>query len=87
MVNLLALIGVHVFVICPVDVITEEYSFSHSCDQSGKCFFIENTSLTFLTRLLEDDIYLVPEIDGVRILSNEKHEFLQKVPSKLQLLY
>ncbi|KAG0225975.1 hypothetical protein BGW42_003963 [Actinomortierella wolfii] len=29
----------------------------------------------------DDAIYLIPEIDGVRIISSEKCEFLQKVPS------
>src|SRR3954451_21195770 len=29
----------------------------------------------------DDAIYLVPEIDGVRIISSDKCEFLQKVPS------
>jgi hypothetical protein len=31
----------------------------------------------------DDAIYLVPEIDGVRVISCDKCEFLQKVPSML----
>jgi hypothetical protein len=33
----------------------------------------------------DDAIYLIPEIDGVRVISSDKCEFLQKVPSKLIL--
>ncbi|XP_028391423.1 vacuolar protein sorting-associated protein 16 homolog [Dendronephthya gigantea] len=39
------------------------------------------------TRFIEDDVYLVPEIDGIRIVSNEKHEFLQKVPSVVENVF
>ncbi|XP_046845974.1 vacuolar protein sorting-associated protein 16 homolog [Xenia sp. Carnegie-2017] len=39
------------------------------------------------TRFLDDDIYMVPEIDGIRIISNEKHEFLQKVPSVVENVF
>ena len=38
-----------------------------------------------VNHVLEDAVYLVPEIDGIRIVSNEKHEFLQKVLSKIPL--
>ena len=50
------------------------------------CSKLFSIDLNLLTGFLDDDVYLVPEIDGVRIISNEKHEFLQKVPGKLQLL-
>lgn len=30
----------------------------------------------------EDAIYLISEIDGVRVIGTEKCEFLQKVPSE-----
>ena len=31
----------------------------------------------------DDTIYLIPEIDGIRLISSEKCEFLQKVPSMI----
>jgi hypothetical protein len=34
----------------------------------------------------EEPIYLIPECDGVRIISNQKCEFLQKVPGKDQAI-
>ena len=50
--------------------------------------FVANlASLTVFTRVLEDNVYFIPEIDGIRIVSNEKHEFLQKVPSKFLLSF
>lgn len=30
----------------------------------------------------DDAIYLIPEIDGVRVITADKCEFLQKVPSE-----
>lgn len=38
-------------------------------------------------RVLEDNVYFIPEIDGIRIVSNEKHEFLQKVPSVVENVF
>jgi hypothetical protein len=35
----------------------------------------------------DDAIYLVPEIDGVRVISSDKCEFLQKVPSMLIIIF
>lgn len=32
---------------------------------------------------MDSHVHLVQEIDGVRVIGNETHELLQKVPSKL----
>lgn len=38
---------------------------------SGECRFV-----------LDEDSYLVPELDGVRILSRTSHEFLHEIPGE-----
>lgn len=35
----------------------------------------------------DDSIYLIPEVDGVRVISSDKCEFLQKVPSNVYHFY
>ncbi|XP_050500351.1 vacuolar protein sorting-associated protein 16 homolog [Diabrotica virgifera virgifera] len=35
----------------------------------------------------DTSIFLVPEIDGIRIVSNTQHELLQKVPESVQKIY
>ncbi|CAH1261291.1 unnamed protein product [Diabrotica balteata] len=35
----------------------------------------------------DSSIFLVPEIDGIRIVSNTQHELLQKVPESVQKIY
>ncbi|KAL1505520.1 hypothetical protein ABEB36_005068 [Hypothenemus hampei] len=39
------------------------------------------------TYLYENSIHLIPEIDGVRIVSNLHHELLQKVPEVVQKIF
>lgn len=39
-------------------------------------------TLTRLRFVLDEDSYLVPELDGVRIFSRSTHEFLHEVPGK-----
>lgn len=39
-------------------------------------------TLTKLRFVLDEDSYLVPELDGVRIFSRSSHEFLHEVPGK-----
>jgi len=34
----------------------------------------------FIKYSYDETIYLIPEVDGVRIISSDKCEFLQKVP-------
>lgn len=33
--------------------------------------------------VLDEDSYLVPELDGVRILSRTSHEFLHEIPGEM----
>lgn len=35
--------------------------------------------------VLDEDSYLVPELDGVRILSRTSHEFLHEIPGAVAL--
>ena len=46
------------------------------CYLCWNCFI----TLTVLTNVLDTPVHLVEEIDGVRIISNLVHEFLEKVP-------
>lgn len=39
-------------------------------------------TLTKLRFVLDEDSYLVPELDGVRIFSRSTHEFLHEVPGE-----
>lgn len=39
-------------------------------------------ALTKLRFVLDEDSYLVPELDGVRIFSRSTHEFLHEVPGE-----
>lgn len=39
-----------------------------------------SVALTKLRFVLDEDSYLVPELDGVRIFSRSTHEFLHEVP-------
>lgn len=39
-------------------------------------------ALTELRFVLDEDSYLVPELDGVRIFSRSAHEFLHEVPGE-----
>ena len=39
-------------------------------------------TLTTLRFVLDEDSYLVPELDGVRIFSRSTHEFLHEVPGE-----
>lgn len=38
--------------------------------------------MTKLRFVLDEDSYLVPELDGVRIFSRSTHEFLHEVPGE-----
>ncbi|CAG9822683.1 unnamed protein product [Phaedon cochleariae] len=42
---------------------------------------------TKMTYFYDSSIHLVPEIDGVRIVSNTQHELLQKVPEVVQKIF
>lgn len=35
----------------------------------------------------DSSVHLIPEIDGVRIVSNSQHELLQKVPEVVQKIF
>lgn len=39
-------------------------------------------TLTTLRFVLDEDSYLVPELDGVRVFSRSTHEFLHEVPGE-----
>ena len=48
--------------------------------------WIKSISLNSATYQMDSAVHLVQELDGVRIIGNETHELLQKVPG-LQLQY
>ena len=41
-----------------------------------------DVSLTEVRFNFECPVYLLPEVDGLRIIGNDMHEFLQRVPSR-----
>ena len=47
----------------------------------------ENFFLTFETYQMDSSVHLVQELDGVRIIGNEAHELLQRVPGQLYELF
>lgn len=40
-----------------------------------------------LSYFYDGSVHLVPEIDGIRIISNTQHELLQKVPEVVQKIF
>lgn len=65
-----------------------QYPWNASCvgwkregEREVPCLWIEE-ALTKLRFVLDEDSYLVPELDGVRIFSRSTHEFLHEVPGE-----
>ncbi|CAH3134276.1 unnamed protein product [Porites lobata] len=49
--------------------------------------YLDHTFLTYFTYQMDSVVHLVQELDGVRIIGNETHELLQRVPAAVEQVF
>ncbi|CAH3134272.1 unnamed protein product [Porites lobata] len=49
--------------------------------------YLTHTFLTYFTYQMDSAVHLVQELDGVRIIGNETHELLQRVPAAVEQVF